>query len=246
VSDAHTDLARGVLLPGAIKVVLMILACRACRFCGLCWPGIRILKDECGLGETRLRDSLEALAADDRGLLKIHAYPHGGRGRATEYIVLPGLMELSTAPCGKCRSNMKTPREAMGIDRSVTPIPLATRGVSTKPLAKTVKTPRTGTDQPEVEPSTGRALRARAVDSPPARTMSHPTLPLTNAEWSQNAQQAARLARHFGPTPQPESPATGNDDSLSAETASRQGEAQGDGQTDGLESGSEAEETETD
>lgn len=137
-----TDIARVVVLPGPTKLVLMILASHACNLCGLCWPGMKTLTQECGLGQTRIREALDELVSGD--LIAVHAYPKGGRGRATEYVVLPKHMELSTAPCGKCRENQEKPPRGEGFDESGTQKPTARRGVSAKP---TGKTPRTGEDQ---------------------------------------------------------------------------------------------------
>lgn len=211
MADSHCDVARVVPLPGPVKVVLMVLASRACRFCGLTWPGTKNLLLECGLGETRLRDSLETLVRDPRGLLKIHAYPKGGRGRATEYVVMPGLIELSTAPCGKCQSNQKKPSRGGGFDEIGTAKPLATRDVSAKPLADDVQNPAHGygptriTTQPE-------CARAREEERPPAGTAtSDPTPPRTPQEA---LARVKAMTQGIGVTNTPDRPPQPKDDAL--------------------------------
>ena len=89
----------------ADKAVLLALAWHACDACGLTWAGRRALVQCTELGETRVKVALGHLTS--AGLVVIHRYPHGGRGLTTEYIVLPGVTELSTAPCAKCAGNMK-------------------------------------------------------------------------------------------------------------------------------------------
>lgn len=145
MSYQHTERAIALPLEGGTKLVLVLFAFRACPTCGLCWLGTKRLMAETGLGETRIQKALRELR--DGGLLKIHAYASGGRGRSTEYIVLPQHMELSTAPCGECRVRMKNPPRGEGFDKGGTEKPPATRGVSAKPPAPRGKTPWTGTDQ---------------------------------------------------------------------------------------------------
>lgn len=157
----------------------MVLASRACAACGLCWPGTKNLVLECGLGETRLRDSLADL--ESAGLVAVRAYRKGGRGRATEYVVLPNHVELSTAPCEKCLANMRkgSPRE--GFDNPGTDKPLATRGVSTKPLGNGPLNPSPREPQLQLQPNPH--ARARDMERPPAGAASDPTPP-------RNAQEA--------------------------------------------------------
>lgn len=100
------------------KLVLLALADNACEFCGLAWPGMAHLETKTGLGETAISSAVKALTSRTEGLLRIHRYARGGRGRATEYIVLPGVTELSTAPCGKCQLRMQYPPSRGGFDES--------------------------------------------------------------------------------------------------------------------------------
>lgn len=99
----------------AAKSVLLCLADRACDECGLAWPGVPYLAERTELGLNRIRAALAKLV--EGGFLLVHAYPHGGRGLSTEYVVLPALAKLSTAPCGKCQSNRKTHRPGGGYSR---------------------------------------------------------------------------------------------------------------------------------
>jgi hypothetical protein len=103
-----------ITLIASHKFVLVALADHACEFCGLTWPGISSLQRDTGLGERTIQEALKALAA--AGHIRIRDYPHGGRGRATEYIVLPTTPGLSKAPfatatpwppapCDKCKFN---------------------------------------------------------------------------------------------------------------------------------------------
>jgi hypothetical protein len=100
------------------KLVLLALVDHACDDCGFCWPGMRHLAVKTGLGSTAIAAAIKALAESPEGLLRIHAYPQGGRGRATEYVVLPGVIKLSTAPCGKCLFRMQYPPPDGGFDKS--------------------------------------------------------------------------------------------------------------------------------
>lgn len=179
-------------LPPGPKSVLVHLAQPACVVCGLAWPGVGWLEKKTGLGHTAVRAALEWLVR--AGHVTIHAYPHGGRGRSTEYVVLPGLTELSTVPCGECRKRMKTGRHAAGIDRPVTEKPTATRPVLEKPTAQTPQNPPPGGLQSVIESESVTRVRATpAENSPPARlTPPSGAPPLTDAE---NAAEARALIR---------------------------------------------------
>ena len=91
--------------PG-LKAVLACMADRACDVCGLAWPGIPYLAERTEIPERRVSAHLAALKAS--GLIAVHGYSTGGRGRTTEYIVLPQVSKLSTAPCEKCGQRRKT------------------------------------------------------------------------------------------------------------------------------------------
>lgn len=114
MSAAHQRVAWDIVgLTSDERLLLLAYARHACENCGLCWPGRTRLQIMTGLGSTTL--SAVARRLVERGLLKIHAYPKGGRGRATEMVVLPKDMQLSPAPCGKCGDNLKTSRAALGL-----------------------------------------------------------------------------------------------------------------------------------
>lgn len=105
MSNKHLNAAWPLTLVAAHKFVLVALADHACEICGLTWPGVSRLARETGLAERTVQDALKALTAANH--LAIRSYPKGGRGRTTEYIVLPGVTVLSTAPCAKCQFNLK-------------------------------------------------------------------------------------------------------------------------------------------
>lgn len=96
------------------RILLLAYARHACDVCGLCWPGSARLEILTAIGRTSLAAVRGRLVT--KGLLKIHAYPRGGRGMSTEMIVLPRDIKLSTAPCGKCVDNLKTNRHAVGFE----------------------------------------------------------------------------------------------------------------------------------
>jgi DNA-binding MarR family transcriptional regulator len=105
--------AWAMVLPPAQKFVLLALGDHACEFCGLCWPGIRSLGEKTGLGERSVTRALNELIA--AGMVTIHRYPKGGRGRATEYLILPAHdvlpkgRERQAAPCAHCQMRMSFP-----------------------------------------------------------------------------------------------------------------------------------------
>ena len=241
MSWSHLDAAANLEgLPPAAKSVLMHVAQPACEACGIAWPGVPWLERKSGLGKTAIRAALEWLVK--AGHLKIYAYPQGGRGMSTEYIVLPQLTELSTTPCGECRSRMKRHRLAVGIDQSVTPKPTARRWVSAKPTAQTTQNPPRGGDQSFIESesftrTSGPSPSARGSATPPP---SEPPPP-TNAQESYQA--VLRLVDAVGDALGPPSLRTGNGDPLSAATAPATETPQADGHDDGLEAVVEVEET---
>ncbi len=100
MSNRHIDAAWQVKVPGRQKLILLALADHACDDCGLAWPGVSRLTERTGIGATTLREDLQALT--DAGLLEIRRYPRGGRGRATEYVVLRAYVEVGQSPCAEC------------------------------------------------------------------------------------------------------------------------------------------------
>jgi hypothetical protein len=188
-------------IPLGPKITLLVLCVRSCEFCGLVWLGNKRMQAETRLGETALRGSLKYLVTS--GLLIIHAYPQGGRGRATEYIVLPGVprgdRELSTAPCGKCQFNQINPARRAGNERITTTKPRATRGVSAKPRAQGGLNPVDGYD-PTISNTptiTARASAREAETSPAARSESlfDTPQPPTIAEVAQARRTVAKIER---------------------------------------------------
>jgi hypothetical protein len=88
-----------------VKAILMLMADRACEHCGLAWPGVPTLARWSEMSVASVRRALDTLR--EAGHLDVHRFPKGGRGLSTEYIVLPSLPELSTAPCGECGKRLK-------------------------------------------------------------------------------------------------------------------------------------------
>ena len=128
MSFKHVPEALTLELPPPTKFVAIVMAWHACELCGMAWPGVHTLADETGLGPTRIRQALAELqSATWRGrpMLQERAYGQGGRGRSTQYIVLPGLIGLSTAPCAKCQWNLENPPRRDGNDKGRTDKPTA-------------------------------------------------------------------------------------------------------------------------
>lgn len=88
------------------KAVLTALAYRACDECGLCWPGLRWLGQATEISERQVRRILTELAT--AGHIVVRRYSRGGRGVSTEFVVLPIVKKVFTAPCGRCLGRMKT------------------------------------------------------------------------------------------------------------------------------------------
>jgi len=157
----HTGAIWELELPALTQHVLHALAWHACEICGLAWPSVPTLAKRANLGATTVRDALERLRKAD--LIRVHAYPQGGRARSTQYVVLPGLPGLSTAPCAKCVWNLANPSPRGGYDKGRTEKPTATRGVSAKPTATDPETHRRAEPGPIAE----------AVDTVMDRAKSH-------------------------------------------------------------------------
>jgi hypothetical protein len=112
-------------ISGDQKLVLFSLATRACLECGLVWAGLDYLTRKSRRSETTVSAALRELKYT--GLVTVHAYSRGGRGKATEYILLPQAFAYASAPCVACQERRQTPRAARGM---TTPKLPATRGVS--------------------------------------------------------------------------------------------------------------------
>lgn len=197
MSNAHSDAICPLELPAPTKFVLFRLADHACEICGLTWVGVPVLAIETRLGRTRIKEALREL--ENGGWLKIHAYPTGGRGRATEYVVLPGVLELSTAPCGKCVDNFKRGRRAT---RNVGQEGQASvKGVGMDPQYGS-----RGDPQPPIEPNPQRTrTRARGPaesstpmkpGSPTNSTFQPPTTPPESRSAAKDRATATRTLVH--------------------------------------------------
>jgi hypothetical protein len=120
VSFVHSRAAWEFPLPAAPKLVLLCYAHHACELCGLAWPSAKTVAARTGLGLTAVRESVDRLVK--LGCLKLHAYPQGGRGRSTQYVVLPvALPDLSTPACAKCQWNIGKGPPGGGFDIDGTP-----------------------------------------------------------------------------------------------------------------------------
>ena len=146
--------ARVVAGSPSAKAVLNAMARRACDACGLTWAGVGAIASDTELGKTTIRDNLSRLTRD--GLLVVARFPQGGRGLSTEYIVLPGLMKLSPAPCGRCASEMKKAPPA-GDHQSENKHQSGTESETSLPLGLTFDHP---SDDPMGRQAAKDALRA--------------------------------------------------------------------------------------
>ena len=177
----HEREAWGLELPTTTKVVLLRLAWHACERCGLAWPGVPSIAKATGCGETAIRASLRQLEA--RGLISPRAYATGGRGRTTEYVVLPYLAGLSTSPCGKCVENLAPPGEKASRGEGFRAIPIASGGENPSP----------GEAQPSENQNHHRArAREGGAAAPQTRLDLPPTSP--TSEIAQNRARATNLA----------------------------------------------------
>lgn len=182
-------------VPPTPKTVLVHIAYPACELCGLSWAGVPWLERKTGLGRTAVKGGIDWLVK--HGHVVPFGYLQGGRGRTTEYIVLPQLFtELSTPKCGKCAGNQERGRHATGIARQ--------KGVATRPvLDKEVAERRVNgsADDPqsviESESVTRSRVKPKAESSAPPR-LEEPSEPPDPTPWAENAAQARRLADLFG------------------------------------------------
>jgi hypothetical protein len=177
--------------PGS-KAVLYCLADLACDRCGRAWPGVEFIARRTEMGKTGVRKALDDLKA--AGLITVHAFPSGGRGRATEYIVLPQLPKLSTAPCVECGERSKTHRTGGGFIGQGDAIPTGFDS----------KTHRTGGGHPLENQYPLSSAAPRNVESD-LRPDGEPTLspPPTSPEY-QAAKDALRGMGLFDPAPEDE------------------------------------------
>jgi len=178
MSVSAVNLAAPIAIPTGPKVTLYTLAAHSCQFCGLTWLGNRRMQAETGLGESSLRHALKHLV--NAGLVLVHAYPQGGRGRATEYIVLPdiprGDTRLSPAPCGKCQFNQIKAAPRTGFEKDATHKGRATHGVSAKPRGLGGQNPVDG-GAPTESNTTTITARASAREADPAASPPGPATP---------------------------------------------------------------------
>lgn len=146
-------------LPGR-KAVLVALAYRACDTCGIAWPGVPWIVSVTEMSERAVQGHLAGLA--DAGLVTVRRYGKGGRRVVTEYIVLPHVGELSTAPCGQCAERMKNPATAAGL-QAETPQNLQKNPAESAPHQSEIIISQGSPPAPVVE----TALAGRESSSPP-------------------------------------------------------------------------------
>lgn len=154
--------------PGA-KAVLLCFADRACDECGLAWPGMAYLSERTEIGVNRTREHVKQLVSG--GFLAVHAYAKGGRGVSTEYVVLPHVAKLSTAPCGKCRGMKKSPPPGVGFSTGGKSIPSRSEPKTLPPgITPSIKNhypSATPEGNPGGEPAGSRGLVGADSQGPP-------------------------------------------------------------------------------
>lgn len=199
------------------KAVLMCMADRACDVCGLAWPGVAYLAERTEMLDRRVSRHLAALV--EAGIIAVHGYSSGGRGRTTEYIVLPQVAKLSTAPCENCGKRRQTlsPRAGFKAGNPVktstgNPVTTSTPSISIYPSVDP-------SAEPTRKPGPNGRAGAQHVFEP--ETPELPTIPTESARIlselglrSPTGHGALREAPK--PAPDPSSPQAGKDGSVDA------------------------------
>jgi hypothetical protein len=163
VSFAHLGAVAKLILPAGPKLVLYQLADLACDTCGLAWPGLSYLIEHTGMQSRSVSGALASLR--NTGHVVVHRYATGGRGRSTEYVVLPGLMKLSPAPCGECGKRLKTTRQAQGNDGEPSTTREVSGGLSTNPARDPGRNPARRAGHTVTTPTlSGATDRAKSED----------------------------------------------------------------------------------
>ncbi len=215
VQHAYAARAGG---PGA-KAVLVCIADRACDVCGLAWPGVAYIAERTEIPERRVSVHLKTLL--DAGLIAVHGYSTGGRGRTTEYVAIPSVAKLSTAPCQKCAQLGKTLSLRAGF-RGRNPVATSTGN----PVA-------TSTPSVSIDQSVDQSAKPREETRPQppgrseasSRAASHPKpLPGTEARSILEAlglkpsTAAAQRAKAQNPDSDPPKPHTGQPGGLDTDS----------------------------
>jgi hypothetical protein len=205
MSNRHLSAIRPLQMPAPTKLALYALCERACETCGMCWPGLALLATDTCLKRARIQQAISELKG--MGLIEIHAYPRGGRGRASEYVVLPRLPELSTAPCGKCASNLLKSPYSGRYDESGTGKQPTQQAVSGKPPTDRVVNHPLHGYQASVE---AKHQRARAREMDPSASPSGAAMPPMSDSPPRNATEARQaveqLFRASDPPARPDRP----------------------------------------
>lgn len=114
-------------LPSAERHVLFIHAYHCNRVDGISWTKKETVMRETGLSAATVTRALHALVA--AGLLVVHAYPKGGRGRSTEYRVLPSEWEADQEPTPR----EEHPSKVSALERTTHSIEAADGGETVSP-----------------------------------------------------------------------------------------------------------------
>jgi hypothetical protein len=195
-----------VKLPHAVKHVLQCLAFRACGTCGHARPSVPLLALDTGMSERAVRDALVELRQRP-DLLAVWAYSKGGRGRTTEFIVMPALAKLSTMDCGDWGKHSNTLRHAQGLAVKELSKPC---NPGSETLRRTAYHPSIHTHPSGDEPASGPAAPApngSGVEprNPPGPRSDHPsdrqppTLPQSAAEACAEAIRVLTRGSHAMP-----------------------------------------------
>jgi len=207
MSHAHTDAAWTVRgLPQIAHHLLLCLADSACRSCGLTWTGVATMSERTGIGPTAVREALKLMVKS--GHLRVHAYPKGGRARTTEYVVLPELMELFTAPCGRCQALKQKAPAGDGFQVPGRHNPSRGGGYTKKPTARRAQYPPPGeTTAKPANPQESMELDAKNA----AKNGEYPVSnPLSSKEVISETADAANHSEPPNPVPKPDTSAPGD------------------------------------
>lgn len=200
---------------GEQKLVLFALATRACITCGFVWSGSDYLARKARRGETTIKAALRELKY--AGLIDVHAYSRGGRGRATEFILLPRDFTYAPAPCSYCLKRRESGRHATGMTESK---PVATRPVFMTDCPKPVATrPRNGSPRDPHSVINTIQLGAARQSDPPASPPGAASPPCSDnpSQTSEDARRGRELFDEFvaqAASDHPPDPNTGSDSPL--------------------------------
>lgn len=186
------------------KAVLLLLAWHACDSCGLAWPGRKSIAERTEVGDRSVTAALALLVRDAH--LTIFRFPYGGRGLSTEYVVLPSIGELSTAPCGECAKRMKNLAPDARISGNIAPGARFNRQDKYKPRKTGAGNLAPRAHQQSVQQQQS-GLASLAESETPAPMNPAPGVPATSDHptgWEIPAASKDALESLFGSDPNPE------------------------------------------